>query len=349
MLNGYGDAFNYCNSSLYDVIDCQKAKIDNFQVEMVFLLFLGILVLGICVGIITPFCYSTIKIENNFWNKIRQNASDHYFELTQSSLERLVRVHNQPEIELNSKSPSKTSFDFRNYWKYIWRVLLYFFVVLAFSLINILYLYQQCVDYLSYRPEIIRELIQSRILYSSLGVWTSEVAIKNIYVSDEDKIKYSLPFKNDKIWMEETINKIKHAGLQLRKSKYSSILSEEIKKTLYEYADNSIYKELAYGIYSAGEMSIMDNNFVSYGGKNIELWLHQMILINELNINYDELVTEADHYSESVVNRQITIIVWVLTIFIVISFLMYFGLYLRFFNEEKKSLSKMHTIMEIMP
>ncbi|CAG9311161.1 unnamed protein product [Blepharisma stoltei] len=104
LFNGYGEALNYCNKSLIDIIDCQQSMVSDFKSQMTFFLILGPVVLAVCILLILPFYFSIFKIENNLWNNIRKYAFKNYSELKQTILERLKDIHSHSKAFFLQKS-----------------------------------------------------------------------------------------------------------------------------------------------------------------------------------------------------------------------------------------------------
>ncbi|CAG9311144.1 unnamed protein product [Blepharisma stoltei] len=349
LLNGYDEALHYCNSSLYDIIDCQKSMMSDFKVKMTILLLLGIVFLLACILIIIPFYYSIFKIENNLWNNIRKKAYNHYFELRQTVMERLKCVHSQPELALSDQRLSMKPFRFKNYWKYIWRTLVYLAFALLFSIINISYLYEKCTEYLLFRPEVLKNLINLQILYTSLSISTTEVILESIGIPLIYEFPSTYPFCNLKNDFLEIISKLGYSNSIIREDKYAAILSKDFKETLYVEGKQHDSNYFAFGVYSAELNIVVEASLVVSSSENPEIWLNLMSSIQELDSNYDTFIDEIDAYSQSVINDQMSIIVATLIIFIIFSFALYFGFYLVFFRSEKKYLQKINSVMEIMP
>ncbi|CAG9323958.1 unnamed protein product [Blepharisma stoltei] len=348
IINGYGEAFYYCNHSMYDVIDCQETGINNFKSKMFILLVLGIAVLGTCILIMAPFCYSTLKIENDLWNNVRKSAYKNYFELANSSIDRLTNIHYQAEIATNDKKLSKKSFNFKNYWKYTWRIFIYCIIVFLFSLTNILYFYEKCADYLSYRPEVIRELLTIQTSYTNLGIWVTEISGEYTYSTIKNQLYMAYPFTNSESAVQKAISKIKYSEIILRDFKYSEILSKGFNRIYYENV-NSAWNELATGIHSAGQITIYDSGALIYLYYDLYSWLRFLSFIFELDQYYSKIIVEVDKYSQSVIDDQIHLIMTILVLFIMISLVIYFGKYLIFFRNEKKYLMKINSMMKIIP
>ncbi|CAG9323962.1 unnamed protein product [Blepharisma stoltei] len=349
VLSGYGEAFHYCNSSLYDIIECQQSGISDFKTKMLILLVLSLAVLGACVLIMTPFCYSTLKIENNLWNSVRKSACRHYLELTQSIVDRLANTHHQDEIPPSAKHLSKKSFILKNYPKYVWRISVYFIIVLVFSIVNISYFYEKCAEYLSYRPEVIRELINSQTLYTSLGIWTTEVSQDYAGTSVKYILYYALPFIDNRSALQLTIEKIQHSEHTLRNPKYCPIKSKKFNQIFHENIYNYPYPDFRFGVYSAGEITMYEATAIIYLLTDYMAWTKFINVIASIDNYYSQMIDEVNHYSKSVIDDQIHLIIAILIVFIVISLIMYFVMYLRFFRKEKKYLTKINSIMKIMP
>ncbi|CAG9311208.1 unnamed protein product [Blepharisma stoltei] len=172
-LNSFGEVTKYCNDSLYQIIDCQKSIMLEFKTEVYILLILGVGVLAICIFAMIPFCYSTINYENELWNNLRKKVYENHSELKKNLLDRIKYFHYQYELPLNGKNILHKNINFKKYWKYVWRIFIYFIVVATFSITNITLLYEKCTDYLSYRPDVMKEMINRQILQNSLAIWAT--------------------------------------------------------------------------------------------------------------------------------------------------------------------------------
>ncbi|CAG9323963.1 unnamed protein product [Blepharisma stoltei] len=348
-INGYGESFKYCYDSLCDVISCKKSAISDFRTEIYILLVLGIIVLSIGIVIMVPFCNSAIKTENILWNNIRKYATKNYLELKQSCILRLNSVHNQHETVIFNGNRSKNLLSFRSYWKYIWRVTLFLIATSIFCIINITYFYQKCADYLYYRPEVTKQLITSQVLFTNFNIWITEAAMQTPGFSLADMLPLGSPFSNAILNLDEIIAQIKSSQLTFRKSKHSEILPRSLKKQFFE-KDSCEIKEHNFGVFSGGEISIFDGLLVSrLQGDAVDVWLALMVSLQELDTDYNELIEKYNQYSQSVIDDQMSVIIGVLAIFIVISIVMYFGVYLIFFRNEKKYLQKINSMLQIMP
>ncbi|CAG9311145.1 unnamed protein product [Blepharisma stoltei] len=349
ILNGYGGALHYSNSSFYDIIDCQKAMMGDFKIEMTIFLSLGVAVLCICIIMIIPFYFSILKIENTLWNNIRKKAYQRYFELKQTIFERLRDVHSQPTIELNDRHQSDKAFSFKSYWNYIWRVLIYMAAVFIFSIVNISYLYDKCADYLLYRPEVLKNLINLQIVYTSLGIWTNAAAYEVLGWPMWYQFPYSYPFENSKEIFNEIISKIIYSNSAIHKKEYSPILSHTFKHIFYESNQGFFTDIFNLGVYTSKSNIINEANLISNNLAPQDVWWNLMSSLQELDSKYNSYIDEIDKHSKKVINDQMQIIVIALTVFIIFTLILYFGFYLVFFWGEKKYLKKINSVMEIMP
>ncbi|CAG9311178.1 unnamed protein product [Blepharisma stoltei] len=351
MMNGYGDGFQYCNSSLYEVIECQKSLMLDFKSEILLLLIMGIGVLGLCFFFMVPFCYSVIKIENDFWNNLRKKAVRNYSEMKQALLERLRSVHSYHEFLYSNRIPSRLIFNFKNYWKFIWRFFIYFIAVIAFSVINIIYLYENCTNYLAYRPEVLLELIRTKILINTLAISASNLQYDVIGFPLNDLLNIH-NYQNSLTIFQDSISELRDSIVLLRSPKYQPILSNNFQTIYYENDRQSLpyFNYWDYGAYAAEEEIIN----TSYMIANIDLskgdtYWNWVLNLTFLRTNYETFISEADSYSQSVIEGQLNLIVAAFFIFAVISIIIYFALCFVFFKSEKKYLQKINSMMSIMP
>ncbi|CAG9311213.1 unnamed protein product [Blepharisma stoltei] len=349
IINGYGEAFRHCNSSLHEVIECQSSIMSDFKAEMRLLLLLGICVLALCSCAIIPFGYSAIKYESKLWNNLRKKVYDNYSELKQSLLERIKNTHLQHEVLLSNKKSTKKSFYFRNYWKYIWRISVYALIATMFSVTSITYLYEKCTDYLTYRPEVMKELIYEQILQNSLVIWTMNSQFEIWGVPLVYRYPNAYPFMDSIAEFEEFMPKLGHSKLVLRNSKYLPILSTKFRKIFYEHIDNSPIDYFEFGAYTAQEMVKIDSYLLAYTDQDPLLLLNWVFYIVTLSDSYDMLIDEIDLYSQTIIEDQMAIIIGTFVVFAICSILIYFTLYFVFFKKEKLYLQKIRSIMKIVP
>ncbi|CAG9311192.1 unnamed protein product [Blepharisma stoltei] len=345
---GFGYGYQYCNSSLYEIIDCQKSLMLDFKSVMLILLILGIGVLVLCFLVMIPFCYSVIKIENNLWSNLRKKAYRNFSEMKQSLLERLRNVHSQPELLTNNRNPDNTRFFFKNYWKYIWRICIYFIVVIAFSLLNITYFYENCTNYLAYRPEVLREIIRTKIYINTLAVSASDMqdymaGIPLNYFFDIHN------YPNTQINFQKSISELRDSRSTLRNPKYSPILSNDFKTMYYENDSQPYTHYLDYGTYVAEEEQIDYGYIIAHLNVTNDAWRWWYYNMTLFRANYDKYANIIDSYSQKVIDDQVSIIVTAFSIFVAISIVVYFLLYFVFFKNEKKYLQKINSMMRIMP
>ncbi|CAG9329238.1 unnamed protein product [Blepharisma stoltei] len=349
LLNGYGEAFQYCNRSLFNIVECQKSMVDDFKYKIYSLLAMCPAVLVICICLLLPFYYSVVKIENTLWNTLRSRSYANYSELKQNLIERLKNVHSEPEIMAFDQKLSKDPKIFKSLWKYIWRACLLLIIVVIFSLINITYLYDKCADYLYYRPMLIRELINQQMLYTSLDIWSTESSWDSTGYLTAFFFPTMYPFGRSVVKFEDVISKIGNSDKLIKSGYFSSILSKKFWEIYYENNNDYISEFFAFGVYSSKKILEFDGYLTTTATVSMDQWLYMMSISRELNSYYKIIVDEIDDYSKELIDDQITIIIATLAIFIFCLFVLYFGFYLTFFRSEKQYLLKIDSIIKILP
>ncbi|CAG9311176.1 unnamed protein product [Blepharisma stoltei] len=347
-VNGIGDTFQYCNHSLYEVMDCQKSIMLDFKRDMFILLVLGIGVLILCICCMIPFWCSNAKIESNLWNNLRKKVYYHP-EIKLALLKRLKSVHYQRDMLINDRNFTSSQFNFKNNWRLIWRLCIYFSAVTMFSLINITYLYEKCTDYLAYRPEIIKEIIHEQMLENSIGLSATESQFRNWGLLSVNKTPSEYPLMNSEAAFQKDILRFSRSKIMVRDPKYLPILSQNIRSKLYESHYDFWSKYFIFGVYAAEGLVRFDSYVIIHSNKLILLWLNWLRNIDTLIVNYSELTDEIDQYSQSVVEDQIKTIVAAFSFFIASSIIIYFTQYFVFFRREKQYLQKINLMMEIIP
>ncbi|CAG9329237.1 unnamed protein product [Blepharisma stoltei] len=346
LLNGYGEAFQYCNRSLFEIVECQKSMVDDFEIKIYTLLGLGPTVLVLCVCLLLPFYYSVVKIENTLWNTLRAKSYAHYSELKQNLIERLKNIHSEPEIMAFDQKLSKDRRELKSLWKYIWRACLLVLAVIIFSIVNITYLYDKCADYLYYRPVFIREVINQQMLYTGLDIWATESAADNYGAPTSNIFPSLYPFRTSISQFQKVKSRLEYSDSTIIKQKFSSILSKKFKEMYYENLDGS--ETFAFGLYPSKEIFEFDSYLTADLPIPVDQWLRMMSISRELNSYYSMLIEDIDKYSKKLIDNQILIIIATLAIFILSLFVLYFGFYLTFFRSEKKYLQKIDAIINIV-
>ncbi|CAG9311184.1 unnamed protein product [Blepharisma stoltei] len=321
----------------------------DFKIEMTIFLSLGVAVFCVCIIMIIPFYFSILKIENTLWNNIREKAYKRYFELKQTISERLKDVHSHPAIELNDRHHSEKPFSFKSYWNYIWRVFIYMAAVFIFSVVNINYFYDKCADYLLYRPEVLKNLINLQIAHTSLSIWTNEAAYGILGWPMRLQFPYSYPFENSKEILNEVISKINYSNSAIHKKEYSTILSHTFEHIFYESNQDFLTDIFNLGMYTSKLNIINEANLIANNLASQDVWWGFNSALRELDRKYNSYIEEIDKHSKKVINDQMQIIVITLAVFIIFTLILYFGFYLVFFWGEKNYLKKINSVMEIMP
>ncbi|CAG9323972.1 unnamed protein product [Blepharisma stoltei] len=350
VLNGYDEAFHYCNQSMHEIVACQKSQILDYKSEILVLLIVGIFAFALCICFMTPFCYSAIKNENILWNKIRKHAYKYYDKLYQPCIERLSSIHSKLETTVNNELRFKNDQNFRNSWKYIWRLCLLLIVTSAFCIVSITVFYGMLIKYLYSRPELIENLLNSQILLTDLDVWTTEASLKITSYSIEGQTEYPNPFSNTYKKFIDSVSRINVQQKKIRDPKYSPIISDSFKQRFYEEYAKSERLEHRMGSYAAEEYSITEAEFISrFDAQYINDWINLVVELQDLDSIYDGLIDSINKYSLSVINQQMKIIIAALVIFIICCCVMYACLYLTFFIKEKRNLKRISSMLEIMP
>ncbi|CAG9323967.1 unnamed protein product [Blepharisma stoltei] len=349
-LNGLSQIFNYCNSSLYTFTDCIMNNSKELESWMNILLVVGFANLVICLVITMFFARYSIIAENNLWNKIKKNASKNYEHLKKNYFDRLSEMHGQNNILFSDTKKISEIGNFKNHWKYFWRNSVYFILALAFFLVNYLYLYQNCVEYLHLRPSLLRTIINSQVLYKSLIVWTSEFSISTTPIALPIYLSGVYPFSNELSCLNNVISSLLNSEREIRNKKYSPLLSDKFSEVFYENTRN-IAKIGDYGVYTAGALLPFEAYYLDFSGLDnyLEVWFKLVKEINALDSEYDLLVDLADKDSQNAIMQQLRWIAITLGIFIVCSWILYFVFYLPFLLKEQKKLENMTLIAKLIP
>ncbi|CAG9323981.1 unnamed protein product [Blepharisma stoltei] len=348
-LNGYWQAFRYCNDTLFELNDCVIEEINTLELQMNILLSVGFGILLLCFIIIIPFCLSAIKMENNFWNLIKKNAYINYGKLKQACLDRLINIHER-DYNVSDEGKKSKEANLKNYWKYVWRISVYLLIALLFVLFNSLYLYKHCALLLYLRPNLLVNLINTQVLYKNLMVWSSELTVVGVPQSLTTLLANSNPFMTTEAKFHEVWKYLSYSEKKLRDKKYSILLNDEFMKIFYEKTEN-ISNFLEYGTYSAGKLLAIEGSYMDYSHRYdfLVVWEYLMIELNNIDNQLDLLIDLVDTESKNEINFQLDLIIASLVLFVASSLAIYLGCYLPFFSREKKNLERMQSITKLIP
>ncbi|CAG9311188.1 unnamed protein product [Blepharisma stoltei] len=175
---------------------------------------------------------------------------------------------------------------FKSYWKYAWRILIYLAFSVLFSILNITYLYEECADYLLARPEVLKTLINTQVLYTSLEIWTTEICMRNSGLPILDQLSSMFPFSEFENEVLEVLSKLDYSNSAIRKNEYADVLSKNIKETLYEYDKQYNSGYFTCGVYSSKLSIIADAYFLSFYNPDYLMWIEWVSAIQELDYNF---------------------------------------------------------------
>ncbi|CAG9323976.1 unnamed protein product [Blepharisma stoltei] len=348
--NGGDEVFHYCNNTLYSLTDCEIQGIDDLKYRMDILLAVGFGTLVLCLGLTVPFALAVINMENKFWNLIKEHAYINYIELKQACLDRLMTTHGKVDTLFSDGNQISKNSDLKNYRKFSWRICIYLILALAFFLVNILYLYSDCLTYLHLRPNLLRDLINSQALYKSLWIWSSEISIIGFPVSLPNNTAKAYPFSDPRYELDHASASIALSEKAIKDSKYLPLLSDEFNKLFYEKCQTSNIIT-NYGVYATGKVLASEAYYLGYGNDPnfLDFWYSLTKELSVFNEEYDVLIKLADHDSQNLIESQLNFIIAALICFCVLSVIIYLRIFLSFLIKEKKYLSKMREMSRIIP
>ncbi|CAG9312773.1 unnamed protein product [Blepharisma stoltei] len=365
--NGYGSVFRYTNSSLYDFARCQHESIVDLTENMNYLLLSSFAILIVCIVVLIPFTMSIENMFNSFWNHIKAQACDAYFDLRQNCLDRLYSIHGQNDAQNlphNTKYMSKTA-NMKSPWRYIWRISLFLLCSLLFFLINYVYIYPNGHKYVKMRPLLIKTLISRKISYVNLVSWSRETKLDDQPLSLEHILNTSYQFPEPGIKLNSLYANALYSNKLIRNPKYEVSFNSDFIKYFYEDMShqNEIFK---YGVYSAGNIILFDVHYhsmhdmdadsdqnpdrnMTYKEENDKEWLSITEKAENLANIYDDLINYADDQNMYIIQRQVMYVLIVLVFYILYSACLYLFFYVPFLAKEKANLKKMETIMTLIP
>ncbi|CAG9322772.1 unnamed protein product [Blepharisma stoltei] len=351
--NGLGNAHRQIKNTISSIVDCEQDNVHELTLKVSFLLGIGFGVLVLCVIIMIPFICSIDNVLNTFWNKIKSNAYQSYFDLRQACIDRLSDFHGQTMITRpeNSKKLVNQAVKFTNAWSYIIRLCMSLVAAFLFFMVNLNVLYKECESSLNLRPELLETAINRRLLVTEVAFWGREKLFKASEYQLVSFLNESYPFEDADYELKKVMDNIKDTNSYIRKSKTSDLLSKSLEKQLYESIDNPETNKETYGTYGSMNIHALEALYYSYSLSNdsISSWVNDYYEINMLRDQYNQFIDSSNSDSEAIIEQQFTFIILIAAFYMLLLLSLYIFVYAPFLRRETQKLKKMRTLLALIP
>lgn len=195
-----------------------------------------------------------------------------------------------------------------------------------------------------------RNLINSQISYINLACWSREVLADFPYFALSEWLIPTYYFAFPIIEFNRAVEDAKNSTIVLRDTKFSKILDQKYYEILHE-SRISTNEILEHGAYSAITYLIHESYWVSFslGPDIVNDWLNVTQGFIDIDHVFYEIISHANAKSQEAIQTELNMIIVSLVCYGIITLLLYFGFYVRFFNEERENLKKMQVIYNLVP
>ncbi|CAG9327156.1 unnamed protein product [Blepharisma stoltei] len=352
-LNGMSGPFHYCKSSISSLVSCEKNDIESLSDKIDTLLATGLIMFCICMLILIPFSYTVDTKLSNFWNHIKVATHESYSELKHACINRLSNIHGALEIiphEHTSKLRAGPR-DFRNLWRYIWRIAILFVLALGFYLIIRFAIYEKCSDYLTARPEFLMIFANRKIYITIMFFWQGEAWLKNSSSQDSLDLFLNNHYEFNQQFIEylKVYKLVEISSKKLRDKKFSDFFSGEFTKKLFESHDSTDpYNN--YGIYSAYWIALFDG-FYFIGQDKSSLVTLKMMMDEHINLElgWEDTVDYANTKSKEMISDKLIEMIITTCLYFFVSISLYAMFYVPYLKSEQEKIKKMRMIASLIP
>ncbi|CAG9328652.1 unnamed protein product [Blepharisma stoltei] len=342
MINSLSFSYHYIEKALLDLVYCEKNRVEETGIKINVLLLLGIIILGICLGVLIFFIVSFRVAYEKFWSFIKKSVVSNYILIKQAALDRLVSVHGIDVGQDNNflqKPTNSKNFHIKTTlaWKFSWRLSFFAIVSLSFYLLTMLYLYKTCKFYMIHRPKLLQNINVRRSLLSRIGFYARDMnfAVNKRYFPN------SYSFANSSLEFYNLVNRYISESNQLRSHDLSVLLSHKLKVNFYESTNYSA-DFLDFGTKTAINIFMFDAyNIGGPGGirpdKEISDFIANFTVLQDA---LADVFYMADSSSKQVISEQLNLMIWITIIFSAGLALLYLFYYLPFIKTQNDFLRK---------
>ena len=356
-INGIGPMFKKVNSTLNNYIECDSDSVDQLDTNMNLLLFVitGILIMCFCV--LVPNSIGINKKFSQLWNEMRKLGGNSYVELRQTALLRLSDVHGELDLNvdecegINFKKKEAKQVNLGYVRSYIYRLLIFVVISIAFYFVSYFVFYGQCKYYLKNRPFYMQQLKSLRNSLIETHFWAVEAYLDSQPEDLKHFLKDSYLFEDPKVELEKVIVNLDNSMENFHREYVRAQTGEQTISELYEKLEDFASPKLSKGLYQAYLTMIDDYRNLVANRKNlgIEVLFGMFEEVEEI-MNRSELVFEtANDESKALIKTQLNWMIWFTVLYGVTCLCLFFFLYLPFLDSERKRLEIMRDIGQLIP
>ncbi|CAG9322469.1 unnamed protein product [Blepharisma stoltei] len=350
-LNSFGYTFEFTHRAMAGLVDCEVNRVGETDRKIAALVFVGIGLLTIFIGILVWYSILMTKSNDYFWNIVKRSSQMSYSFLREACLERLSRVHGIDYSKNSGAEHYKNKTFYRAirsrlYVKYIWRLSIFLAIALCYYFILKFYLYNHCENHLWNRPKLLFNLITKRTLLSRMSVFARDINTS----SNLRLFPKSYAVESSKNEFNSSNEEFRAINSDLRKKDFLNLMSDDMKKRFFEERNTNdhYFKQ---GLYAASNILYIDAKFISVtvsGNASVPVYSsyigNETALQNAMGEDYEII----DKDSKEIIDQELNLLIYVTVIFSSALVLLYMLFYLPFIYYEKRSLVKLKLLMSII-
>ena len=356
IINGVGMLHSELDAVLSDVVNCKTEAISELDRNVSVFIMVGSGVLILCLLFLVP---NAISITRNFkmvWEKIKKLSIDNFTELKQTCQSRLTEFHNKSDIGLSENQSSKSTnyeIKYKGFRKYFVRLSIFGLLSLSYYLVSYFVFYQRCKVLLENKPGYIFMLEKQRILISEIQFWTKEV----IYEKDPDYQNFKFQFYLNQTYPFETPSGKHQQVLESINDLINGYFEEDTEKEMGSETKKMLFNDFS------GSKTVFQKGIFHFYQKIIEDYTYVRSLKTNLLEANDQLTQNSEKMTEgleelkevaiseslqSIENNKTSLLI-LAVIYIILTMLLYFFVYLPFLKSQKNELDNMKQICKFIP
>jgi hypothetical protein len=194
--NGFGKASEFIENILQQILKCQETKALEFPSLNLYVIIIGISVLGICIVLVIPFVLFIQNRLNLLWNLIKKVSIKNSNNLGNLCVSRLKKFHFINNLDIGELKISKVPIRF-NYIKRYGLVLIIFVVIGSIYYIISSYAFYKKINLLIVsRPKLLNNILISRISLTKLDFYAKTINF-NGFLDFQTLYPEYVPINND--------------------------------------------------------------------------------------------------------------------------------------------------------
>ncbi|CAG9325532.1 unnamed protein product [Blepharisma stoltei] len=343
-------SYKYISKALDGLIDCEVNKITNTSQNVYLLLIFGTFISLICSGIILYFAYSVEKRYDEFWLSIRKNTLDIYEKLRETAIDRLINTHGVLDIPQTSnqtghrKGAVIKKIKSKMLLKYSKKIIIIVLISISFYFLFLVYLYNNCLNDMKNRPLLLSCFVYTRALISRIGFFARDASHQRTAIYYPNMYG----FKNPTLRLYETIENLELKIREIRKSKFSSIMSASLKEQIFKKSDSDSFL-IKYGSLSGINIVIIEaywtesSNNANQQDRNV--FVDHYTLMQEIVGSQYKL---ADQDSKDAIYYELKLLIYVASTYSAALVLLFCIYYLPFLRKELEIVGKLRTLMAVV-